>query len=191
MLAFTGLQSDPNITKYSQLMENISAITEELQGRHKSDTSRIIVCTKCQHMLAYQHQVSQGVERDDLDKALANFASKFVDDFWKGYRPVHNHVQVGTDASDCLIMEPVPWMIAQYYQETETTKDAHVDGERNIRDKSTGLFRDNIILHCPQCHVECGCIRPRSLSLCRNHLLVDCFVLKKDSVRNKRLLNNR
>lgn len=177
-----------------------------LETRRDGNASRVIVCTKCKHTLGHQHNILHGKDNKFVDEKLSAFISTFCDPFWKDYSPSHGHVRACTVSSlppEEVAMEPLVWMLRQgHFSGDSSGHDLslickkrsasslaitdHVNSNNHTRNscKSGGEA-----LYCPQCGVECGRVRVQSMFLCLRHILVDSFVLHKESFRTKRLLN--
>jgi hypothetical protein len=214
LLTCRGLLNDEKTASLPQLLFHYRPVSTELNQRHQRNESRVIVCSTCQHTLGHQHNILQNNDYKSLDEKLTVFVAEFLDPFWQGYRPVHGHVRLSSVASvgtEGAVAEPLEWMIAQAFSTTPRTAPTsggvshQVQPDLKMKKRSIAACQEEEDsadersasssyigsgeLHCPQCQASCGYIRTQCLPLCLKYVLVDLFVLRKESFQNKRILH--
>ena len=126
LIAHRGLLNDANTATFPQVLSHYLPVVEDLTQRHNGNDSRVIVCINCQHVLGHQHNILEVNDGKQLDTMLKAFISRFVDSFWKGYRPAHPHGRAGSisaveEGGECVVMEPTEWMVTQCYTSSSTS----------------------------------------------------------------------
>ena len=132
---------------------------------------KMILCKSCNAPLC-----------SSADRLLSSFSldsssllSLHLDDFWRGYRPIHSSSSArNNNVSKLPLPQSQTAVVAQSWMQ-EQTRSAVASGT------------DSGVLTCIKCTVECGEWRIKALNLMGVYNLCDLFVFHKTATKIRRL----
>jgi hypothetical protein len=119
---------------------------------------------------------------------------KYLDRFWIDYKPYHAGTFVHLDKfsnHEYTIIGPVCHFLEQvkaHNIDQLSLEQSKASESQKIKDSFAGRHMGEIDLYCPVCQMICGYYKPNYLLVCHGFIVVDLFVIRKDSVKKRRRL---